>query len=155
MSKPSPASVMVARIVHDRAKQILDAHKEALRGSMAPEDRLTARIGDVKLGAVSRAKESQKFQVSSESALLAWVKENHPEWLKQTIAPWALNSLLAAANDAGAPVDPLTGEEVPGIEARHTGGYVTVRPVENAAQIITDLLTRGELSLQETLELET
>lgn len=65
--------------------------------------------------------------VVSEQAFTEWMARNHPEEIVTVVRDNAKRKILDACKAAGAPVDPATGEVIPGVEVRDSRPYVSVR----------------------------
>ena len=69
-----------------------------------------------------------------ERAFLAWVRENAPHGIVETVDPLVQKSLLARG------ADPHTGEVPDGIELVVGGSYLTVKPAEGAKALARQLV---------------
>jgi hypothetical protein len=99
-----------------------------------------------KVATVALAGDGKKSaSVISPHALLAWAKANHPEEIVETVRDTYLKKLLDEAKAAGKPVDPATGEVVPGIVVGDSGTYVSVRLKPGGREAIVAAWRAGEL----------
>lgn len=87
----------------------------------------------------------QTASVTDEGAFLAWVAREHPGETQTVVRPEYRKKLLDAAKEAGRPLDPATGEIVPGITMRDTTPYVSVRFRPGGADAIADAWAAGDL----------
>ncbi|THV25977.1 hypothetical protein [Glycomyces paridis] len=139
--------VVAAKLVGDEIKNIERAAKAELLEEMKA---LGVRTLDVegddgeKLAAVSRAKGRTTAKVN-ESALLAWVKANRPDQIREVVAPAYIETLKKLAIEHGAAVDATTGEVIPGIEVETADPSVTTRPTAEARALMRDLLKGSPL----------
>lgn len=147
---------VVERVVADKVKASQADTKAALMDAMDVGDRKVAHIGDTAVGYVIVTKGRQTWRVSDPAALLAWVKANMPTEVivTESVRESYVSALLAGAKAAGAPVDPRTGEMVPGLEVSEGDPYVSVRPNEAAEDAVLTAWGRGELALPYLAELE-
>jgi len=77
-------------------------------------------------GTVSVAVRDDKPSISDEAALLAWVKDNHPGEVVETVRPAFTKALLErAAIIDGMVIDTATGEALPWAGIREGAVYVT------------------------------
>lgn len=84
--------------------------------------------------------------VASDDELMAWVLKEHPDQVELTIRPGYRKALLDAAKEAGQPVDPATGETVPGIAIKESRPYVAVRFKTGAKEAVAAAWRDGQLS---------
>jgi hypothetical protein len=129
---------VVERVVADKVKQSQADTKAALLDAMDVGDRKTAKVGDTPVGYVLITKGRQTWAVTDPAALLAWVKEYMPTEVvvTETVRLSYVGALLAAAKAAGAPVDHLTGELIPGIGKHDGDPYVSVKPNDEAEAVV-------------------
>jgi hypothetical protein len=147
---------VVERVVADKVKASQADTKAALMDAMEVGDRKVAKIGDTSVGYVIITKGRQTWRVSDPAALLAWVKANMPTEVvvTESVRESYVTALLNGAKAAGAPVDPRTGEVVPGIEVAEGDPYASVRPNEAAEVAVAEAWNSGELDLWYFAELE-
>lgn len=142
-----------------RVKAAADAAKAELDQDMLPGDRTGVSLllhGEpVVLGAVTRSKPTTKWVVTDEAALLAWVKEAHPERIEMVpqIREWYVKSLLDNAAQNGAAITD-EGEIVPGIEQKTGSSYVAPKPEKDVDSLIERLAAGGAVSIPALLALE-
>jgi hypothetical protein len=84
--------------------------------------------------------------VADENALLAWVEANHPGELVTSVRPSYKEKLLAAAKEAGRPVDPATGEVVPGITVSKSTPFISLRFKRGGKDAIVAAYRAGQLA---------
>lgn len=153
MSRRDTATrLILSRVVRDR---LADADK-AIRGQARtdfdmPGVREIGVIGDEQVGAVQLTKPREAWTVTDPAALLAWVKANAPDEVVTTEAVRSsyVQALLARAKEDGVAVDRVSGEQIPGIECRTSAPTLTVKPSEDAAQIIAQAFADGVLTLDD------
>lgn len=122
------------------------ATRETLAGEVVAEwkakDRNAAVLpGGTTIGTVTLASGSTKAGVSDEDEFMAWVLETHPEEIEQVkvtrVKPGFAERILAHARRAGEPIDPETGEIVPGVTVKDGDPYPLVRLESDAAQLVS------------------
>src|SRR5690606_41618909 len=74
---------------------------------------------------LSRGRPSAR--VVDEIAFAAWVAQRYPSEIVQSVRPAFAKRLLDEAAKLGDPVDPQTGEVMPGVEAAQGEPHLTVR----------------------------
>ena len=89
--------------------------------------------------------DSKSARVIDENAFLAWVLKEHPEQMELVVRPTFQRGLLDAAEKAGQPVDPSTGETVPGVTVKNTTPYVSIRFKPGAKEAVAAAWRAGEL----------
>jgi hypothetical protein len=139
--------VVAAKLVGDEIKNIEQAAKaELLEACTAAGVRTLDVEGDdgTKLATVSKTKGRTTATVD-ESALLAWVKANRPDQIREVVAPAYIESLKKLAVEHGAAVDETTGEVIPGIEVDTSDPSITTRPTAEAKALMRDLLKGSDL----------
>lgn len=90
--------------------------------------------------------DSRSASVTDENALLAWVAANHPGEIVTAIRDTYKKKLLDAAKAAGKPIDPVTGEVVPGITVGKSTPYVSLRFRPGGKDAIATAWRAGELA---------
>ena len=98
-----------------------------------------------KVATVSLAGGGQSATVTDEGAFLAWVMKAHPGEAQIVVRPSYRKKLLDAAKASGHPVDPATGEVIPGITFADSTPYVSVRFVTGGADAVADAWQAGDL----------
>jgi hypothetical protein len=139
--------VVAAKLVGDEIKNIEKQAKAELLEQMEAVGARTLDVegdDDVKLAVISKAKGRTSAKVD-ESALLAWVKANRPDQLREVVAPAYIESLKKHAVEHGAAVDEATGEVIPGIEVDTSDPSVSTRPTADARALMRDLLKGSPL----------
>lgn len=105
-----------------------------LRDALGEGGRLTFGANEGDLGMVYTTAPKGTYKVMDERAFLAWVRENAPHGIVETVDPLVRKSLLARG------ADPYTGEVPDGIELVVGGAYLTVKPAEGAKAIARQLV---------------
>jgi hypothetical protein len=139
--------VVAAKLVGDEIKAIeRDAKAELLEQMQHLGVRTLDVEGDdgTKLAVVSKAKGRTSAKVD-ESALLAWVKANRPDQIREVVEPAYIDALKKLAVEHGAAVDETTGEVIPGIEVDTGDPSVSARPTADAKALMRDLLKGSPL----------
>lgn len=139
--------VVAAKLVGDEIKAI---EKDAKAELLKQMQQLGVRTLDVEgddgttLATLSKAKGRTTAKVD-ESVLLAWVKANRPDQIREVVAPAYIESLKKLAVEHGAAVDETTGEVIPGIEVDTSDPSVSTRPTADARALMRDLLKGSPL----------
>lgn len=112
-------------------------------------DRAVWVVDDGRVGAVQLAAGATRVVVSDAAALLEWVRRVHPT---EAVQAWAVRpayqaALLEAVKAAGEPVDPATGEVVPGIRVETGPPSVRVVPDRGAGALVEAEWAAGRLAL--------
>lgn len=88
---------------------------------------LTARLPDGReVATLTLAGGNETPKITDEGRFLAWVQKAHPTETEVIVRPDYAKNLLEQMAKAGRPVDPRTGETVPGVEFEATTAYVAV-----------------------------
>lgn len=149
--KAAGRTAMAAKLISD---MVTAEHKPVKADLLA--DMLAAgveRVGvtddaGLKLGAVSLACADVKAKVADERAFTAWVAARYPDEMVEVVREAFAKKLLDGATAAGEPIDPATGEVVPGVELAPGEPYLTVRPTADAkARMRETILASGLLQL--------
>lgn len=100
------------------------------------------------VGKATKTKGRAKLVVTDDAALLAWVARNHPSEVVRSVNPAYLKSVEARAKElgVGAVID-SQGDVIPGLELVEGEPYVTVRKEKDAEQVVADLLSGGQVTL--------
>lgn len=134
-------ALVAGKLITDSLKG--GAEREELAQILAADDTAKVPVRDadgVELGTAILCGGKDKAKVTDELALLAWVKENRPDQLRQIVEPAYIKALLKQADAEGAAADEETGEIIPGIEIVETGSYVSVKPNELARDRMAELI---------------
>lgn len=124
-------TIAVLKVLADEIAARLTAVKEDAKGTFidlgataaVPELPDGTKVATVTLAGAGKRSAS----VTSPNMLLAWVAENHPDEIVKAIRDSYLQKLLDTAKAEGRPVDPTTGEVVPGITVSDSNPYLSVR----------------------------
>lgn len=130
------------------AKKQADAQ---IRDGWKVKDRNAAVLPDgTEIGSVTLAKGKNTAHLVDEDAFLAWVLEAHPEEIEQVkitrVNPGFQERILSYARQAGEPVDPATGESVPGVAVKEGDPYPTTRLNADAAELVAKAWQDGSLA---------
>lgn len=99
----------------------------------------------VDLGKASLCNATAKARVVDEAALLAWVKANRPDQIRETVEPAYVKALLKQFEAEGVAADEDTGEVIPGIELAEGKPYVKVTPNAFAKDRMSELIHESGL----------
>lgn len=106
-----------AKVVAQDVKAVVDDTRDLLEPLLAPDEGIAAELPDgTRIGTVKRSKVRKAAAVTDERALLAWVRENRPDELIESVNPAFVDWLKGQAKKHGFAVVPSTGEVVPGVE---------------------------------------
>ncbi|WP_435109783.1 hypothetical protein [Nocardiopsis synnemataformans] len=155
-------AMAVAKALLARIGKVDTATRAAVAEAMEEEDRLAVflpgsdgerfRVGT---GGVAKAKVT--VTVTDETALLAWVKAEHPDWIEtiERVGATHRDRLIAGARAAGEAVDTTTGLPVPGVQVRVSRPTPYVRLAPGAEEEILRMVReRLGPALARVLELE-
>ena len=88
---------------------------------------------------------TRKPVVVDEAAFQQWVANTRPQDIVTTVRESARKQILDAAAKAGDPVDPDTGEVIPGVQM-HTGDpYLATKPTQYARELMDSTLAESGL----------
>jgi hypothetical protein len=129
------------------AKKVADAE---IRNTWRVKDRAAAVLPDGSgIGSVTLAKGRATSKLADEPAYEEWVRDTHPEEIETVtftrVNPDFTDRLMAFARKVGEPVDPATGQQVPGIEVVEGDPYPTVRLEPDAAELVARAWQDGTL----------
>lgn len=130
-----------------RAKELFDETKTRLR-SLPNGDTLAGRFNDQVVAKASWNKGSTSIVVKDERALLAWVKEHHPDEVVESVNPAFLKTFGVVEGQVhwqGHPVDFM--------EVKQGAPYITVKPNDETPFLVAQLLRGGQVSLDGVKEL--
>jgi hypothetical protein len=127
---------------------------ETLRETWTVGDRNAGKLPDGKVvGSVTFKNGATGASVTDRAAFEEWVSQVHPEeW--ETITPAPITRVRPAfekrltdvAKKEGEPVDPATGDTVPGITVRQGDPTPAVTLAKGAAELVAEAWRSGELS---------
>lgn len=121
---------LASKVLADAARDEGAQAREALAAQMAEvgSERVRVKDNDVDYGTLVLASGSRRAQVTDEKAFVDWVAERYPDEMVLLVRPAFRERLLSSATKLGDPVDPDTGELIPGVEISQGAPYLTVRP---------------------------
>lgn len=151
----SQARQLALRLAAIKAvKDVVTAAEKAAKAEAAdvldPGDRKNAVTDDgASVGTITYAQPSDALRVVDESAFLAWVKQNRPSAVVESVRESDKTSILTAAQ--------ATGELPDGVDLVTRAGYITVRqsPAQVAALMaanparVFELVTQSVPAIQE------
>lgn len=137
----------VLKVVAERVRDARAAAEREARGVMEAGDRMAVKVGDELLAQVTLVNGRRTARVEDEAALLAWVAEHHPSEVQtvRSVRPAFLTALLERARVAGEPVDPQTGEVIPGVSVGAGEPYPQVRLTADADALVAVEWQAGRL----------
>jgi hypothetical protein len=143
------------QVIQQRAEELKNEAKAELAQALEPGDSIAGKHGDQTVCKVTAAKGRAKLVVTDETKLVGWAALNHPSEIVRSVNPAYLKSLEAKAREigTGAVID-KQGDVIPGIELVEGEPYVSVRRTPEAAFVVAQLLSGGQLSLDGVKELE-
>jgi len=143
-------TVAVLKVLADEIAAQLQVAKAATETGFKTTETTQAipQLADgTKVATVSYAGDGGRAaSVTDPNALLAWVKANHPDEVEEVVRTGYLQKLVKEAKAAGRPVDPMTGERVPGISVGPSSPYVSVRFKPGGQEAIVAAWRSGELT---------
>jgi hypothetical protein len=149
--KSAARTAMAAKLISDVVTAEHKPVKVSLLADMVDGGVERVRVTDDdgnNLGAVSVTSGRVSAKVFDEQAFTAWVAERHPHQLVEVVREAFAKKVLAEAVSAGDPVDPTTGEQIPGVELVAGDPYLMVRPAAGAVDKMREtLIERGLLQL--------
>lgn len=105
-------------------------------------DAKAATLDDgTRLGKVFKVRGRLTPAVTNEAEFLAWVRKNHPSEITESVRPAYQAKVIASTKANGLPVDPATGEVVPGVELREGAPYISFRGERGYQEIIAQRWT--------------
>lgn len=112
-------------------------------------DRTAWKVDGQQVGGVQITAGAVRARVTDPRALLRWVQANHPTEVatEPVVRAAYLTALLDAAKQAGEPVDPTTGEAVPGIAVEVGDPIVRVVPAKGSGVLIEAEWRAGRLAI--------
>ena len=117
-------------------------------------DSLAAKLPDgTKVATLNRAGGNTTAKVTDEGKFFAWVSENRPGEIVQSVRDSYQKALLEAFDKSHALVDPETGEVVPGVEFVTGRDWLTVLFKPGGEEAIKQAWRSGRLSLDAMLAL--
>jgi hypothetical protein len=139
----------VLKVLSERIRDAKAALERQARDQMEPGDRTAVKFGDELLGLVTLANGRRSTKVDDPGALLAWVKDAYPTEVvtSEQIRPAFLKLLLDRAKDTGEPVDPHTGEVIPGVSFTAGDPYPLIRLTADADALVAVEWQAGRLPL--------
>ncbi|GAA0720223.1 hypothetical protein Drose_06510 [Dactylosporangium roseum] len=142
---------MASKVLADVAREEGNAARELLAEAMLSSGAERVRVTDgnaVDYGAVVLVPGRKSAVVVDEAALLGWVAARYPDEVVQQVRRAWLERLLSAAAKLGDPVDPATGEVIPGVEVRQGDPYLAAKPSAEARdRMKTTMANQGLLML--------
>lgn len=142
---------MATKVLADAAKEEGNAAREALALAMAEAGAERVRVADdtgIDYGAVVLVPGRKTCHIVDEVAFLGWVASRYPHEIVSMVRPLFRDRLMATAARLGDPVDPETGEVIPGVEFRAGDPYLAAKPSADAKdRMKTALANNGLLML--------
>lgn len=140
--------IIAARLVEDVAKMEGRRSKEAMSTAMESTGADRVRVSDddgTALGTVSLSQGRMSAHVIDDASFVEWVAREHPEAMVTMVDPGWRDRLLVACRAAGEPVDPDTGEVVPGVEVTRSASHLVARPTDAARERMSRLMASADI----------
>jgi hypothetical protein len=140
------------KVVQNDVKAVFDETRAALEPRLDADESVAALLPDgTRIGSVKRSKAKRTPVVTDEAAVLAWVRENRPEEIVESVRPAFVEYLKGQARKHGEAVYEATGEIVPGVEMREGAPSYLPQPdpamVPVIRQKLAELIGGGLLAL--------
>lgn len=139
----------VLKVLADKVAARLAAVKAAAEQEFAETGSTQAvpQLPDgTKVATVSYAGgDAKSASVTDERAFLAWVLEHYPDEITAVVRDGARKKLLDGCKQAGRPLDPATGEIIPGVTVKDSRPYVSIRFKPGGADAVADAWLAGDL----------
>lgn len=143
-------TALTASLAAAEFKKVETAAKRELENRFAADGTDRARVkgddGD-DYGTVTYAQGKTAASVTDPAVFAAWVADRYPEAIVTTVDEAWRARLLAACTRSGEPVDPATGEEIPGVDVRRGAPYVSIRATDTAKDRMAEVI--AEIGLPE------
>jgi hypothetical protein len=148
----------VLKALAEEVATAVDSGKDHLKQVMDDNeiDSLSALLPDgTKVGKVYRGGGNSLPVITDPEKFLAWVQEHRPGEVVPSVRESYQKALLEAIKKAGAPVDPETGEAVPGVEFKESKAFVAVAYADKqeSPELIKEAWRSGRISLPAILAL--
>lgn len=85
-------------------------------------------------------------RVTDERKFFEWVEVNHPSEIVPQVRAMYRECVIKACERAGAPVDPQTGEEIPGVEVETATKYLTTKFLSGGREAVAQAWNAGRLA---------
>ncbi len=143
-ARQAMAAQLLSSVITDEHKPVKAALLADMR-DLGVERLRVVGDDDADLGTVAVTAGRRGAKVTDERAFLAWVLERHPGEIVQVVRESFTRAVLDRATAAGDPVDPATGEVIPGVEIAAGDPYLTVRPAAEAKARMRDAVLKSGL----------
>lgn len=157
----------------DRIKPAQTALRAQARELLKRKERVTVEMDGEIVGVITKSAPNRQARVSDEAALFDWIEASYPDCIevvpiiedmtkavealeecaphlvqyRERVHPPTISKLLAAAEEAGAPVGPGGEADIVGITVDKPDGNVSVIPDDENGYMVERLLTSGQVSL--------
>lgn len=139
--------LVACKVMADRIKQFSGEGRATAAQVMEPGERIVAKLGGEVVGNVQIIAGRTTSHVTDDPALLAWVRANRPEEIRETISPLLRAQILGDAASAGQAIDPATGEIIPGVTVRQGESYARVSAADGSEAAIAAAWADGRIEL--------
>lgn len=136
---------VLADEVSERLKEAKDDAEAAFRATGTTQAKPALPDGTQVATATLAGGGGKSASITSEAAFIAWVAKNHPGEIVQSVRDNYRKKILDAAKAAGKPIDPATGEMVPGITVGPSSPYVSLRFKAGGKEAVVEAWRAGEL----------
>ena len=150
-------ALAVSTVISDYASDQKDALRSELLLTLNElgADSATAELNGTRVAKSAIVAPSRKAVVSAPATFLAWVVENYPEEVLQsvrdTFQKWVLEKAVEADEDIA--VHPETGEMIPGVRFVAKSSYISTRFEKGGREAVVDALRDGRISISSALTL--
>ncbi len=139
----------VFQVVEREAKAAKDAARQELIEALPFGDTVAGRYGDDIVAKAGWSKASQRVVVTDPAAFLAWVKENHPTEVVESVNPAYLSSL----KQVGDVLVDKDGQVADGVGVVTGKPSLSVRSEKGALELVARMVAEGRVSLDGLKEL--
>jgi hypothetical protein len=141
-------TVAVLRALADRIRDASDTARDRMRAALsdAGADSASAELDGTRVAKVTLAGGKPVARVADDAAFTAWVQATHPTEVETRVRESYRTKVLTDTTKSGAPVDPLTGEIVPGVEITTGTAYVSTRFEKGGRDAVAQAWAAGVLA---------
>lgn len=142
-------SIAVLKVVVDEGTARLGVLKEQAKADFADSGASQAHAllpDGTKVASVSLSGGGKSAILLNDRDFFEWVKAVHPDETQVVVRESFRKKILDASAKAGRPVDPVTGETVPGVAMTDKVPYVSVRFTKDGKDAIVQAWRDGTLT---------
>jgi hypothetical protein len=154
--KDKSLKLAAVSLIADEAKKAKDRLRAELQEEMDSigADRVKAELGDETVAYIMTTKPKFKWEITSDRKFLAWVKENMPQEIIESVRPSTVESILEKLKYVDDLIVAPNGEVIDWAVGSESSPYLTTKFSGDGRETLRSAIVGNAIDARKVLELE-